>query len=142
MTSNLTIFTLSLIILLVKSISQHIMAQLSSPLATRIFPRRKPSSASEEATIAPVESFPTANHLIVTTPKGVHTWTHEGVDEIFRSGSGGIVAAKKTGDGSDLLAVADSQIVLLHDIKKGRPQSYRLKGINVSTSLHHMKTSI
>ena len=52
--------------------------------------------------------------------------------EIFRSGSGGIVAAKKTADGAGLLAVADSEVVLLHDIKKGMQKSYRLKGTDVS----------
>ena len=51
--------------------------------------------------------------------------------EIFRSGSEGIVAAKKAHNGSSLLAVADSQVVVLHDIEKGMQKSYKLKGSDV-----------
>ncbi|MCJ1243796.1 hypothetical protein MMC30_000993 [Trapelia coarctata] len=73
-------------------------------------------------------SIPHSLQAIVTTTRGVYSWTVDGVKEIFHSGSGGIVAAKKTGGAGGLLAVADSQVVVLHDIKKGMQQSYRLKG--------------
>ncbi|KAI4124971.1 MAG: hypothetical protein LQ347_005529, partial [Umbilicaria vellea] len=73
-------------------------------------------------------SFPLAHYLVVTTTRGVYTWDRNGVTEIFRSGSGGIVAAKKAHNGSSLLAVADSQVVVLHDTEKGMQKSYKLKG--------------
>ena len=54
--------------------------------------------------------------------------------ELFHSGSGGIVAAKKlSGDDDGSLAIADSQVVILHDIKKGMQKSYRLKGSEVQS---------
>ena len=77
--------------------------------------------------------FPESHQLIITTAKGVYTWSSHGITEIFRSGSAGIVAARKVTNGSGLLAVADSQVVLLHDINKGMQRSYRLKGSDVST---------
>lgn len=77
--------------------------------------------------------FPRSHHLVITTTRGVYTWGRNGVTEIFRSGSGGIVAAKKAQNGSSLLAVADSQVVVLHDTEKGMQKSYKLKGSDVCT---------
>ena len=54
-----------------------------------------------------------------------------GVVELFRSGSEGIVAARKLDGNSGTLAVADSHVVVLHDIHKGMQRSYRLKGSEV-----------
>ena len=78
-----------------------------------------------------VFSFPPSNRLIITTTKGVYTWDVYGISEIFRSGSEGIVAAKKIASGREMLAVADSQVVVLHDISGGMQRSYRLKGSEV-----------
>ena len=78
-----------------------------------------------------VFSFPPSNRLFITTKKGVYTWDIYGITEIFRSGSEGIVAAKKIASGSEMLAVADSQVVVLHDIDGGMQRSYRLKGPDV-----------
>lgn len=77
-------------------------------------------------------SIPHSHHLIVTTKRGVYSWGSAEVRQLFQSTSEGIVAAKKTSDGKNLLAVADSQIVVLQDLKKGnRIQSYSLKGTDV-----------
>ena len=76
-------------------------------------------------------AFPQTNHLIITTTRGVFSWSSHGVTECFRSSSEGIVAARKANDGTGLLAIADSQVVLLHDINKGMQKSYRLKGSDV-----------
>ncbi|KAI9768733.1 MAG: hypothetical protein M1840_004728 [Geoglossum simile] len=73
-------------------------------------------------------TFPPSDHLIVTTRRNVYSWSSSGLTDLFRSGSGGIVAAKKATDGSDMLAVADSQVVVLHDIGRAMEMSYRLKG--------------
>ena len=81
-----------------------------------------------------VFSFPPSNRLIITTTKGVYIWDVYGISEIFRSGSEGIVAAKKIASGSEMLAVADSQVVVLHDISGGMQKSYRLKGSDVGVS--------
>ena len=50
---------------------------------------------------------------------------------VFQSATNGIVAARKTAQAGGLLAVADSQIVLLHDMKKGNERTYKLKGSDV-----------
>lgn len=76
-------------------------------------------------------TIPPHHHLLVTTPKGIYTWDSHGASEIFQSHSQGIVAAKQAKNGSGLLAVADSHVVVLHDVKKGMRNSYRLKGSNV-----------
>lgn len=73
--------------------------------------------------------IPVQYQLTVSTSKRVCTWDRDGIIDIFRSGSKGIVAARRAANG--LLAVADSQIVLLHDTKQATPKSYRLKGPDV-----------
>jgi len=95
-------------------------------------PRRK--SLSWDGSSQSSFTFPRSYHLIITTAKGVFVWGSHGVREIFRSGSEGIVAAKKASSGSGLLAVADSQVVVLHDVNKGMQRSYRLRGSDVCTS--------
>lgn len=81
-------------------------------------------------------SFPPSYRLIVTTTKGVYSWDMNGVTELFRSRSEGIVAARKLTGHDEMLAVADSQVVILHDIKKGMQRSYRLKGNEVLMALY------
>lgn len=110
------------------------MAPLSSrPFTAHTNARLKkkplPLLPLETPTIEP--SFPSSHHLVITTTKGVYTWSRNGVTEIFRSSSGGIVAAKKAHNGSSWLAVADSQVVVLHDTEKGMQRSYKLKGSDV-----------
>lgn len=77
------------------------------------------------------DSLPPLYRLIVTTTGGVYAWDMEGVTELFRSGSEGIVAARKLYGYDEMLAVADSHVVILHDTKKGMQRSYRLKGTEV-----------
>ena len=79
--------------------------------------------------------FPPLYRLIVTTTRGVYAWDMDGVIELFRSGSEGIVAAKKLSGHGEMLAVADSQVVILHDINKGMQRSYRLKGSEVCLAI-------
>ena len=78
-----------------------------------------------------VVSFLLSKRLIITTKKGVYIWDAHGITEVFRSGSEGIAAAKKIVIGNEMLAVADSQVVVLHDIGGGLQRSYRLKGSDV-----------
>ena len=72
-------------------------------------------------------SFPSTLQVVVTTCRGVYYWGHHGVRKVFKSESKGIVAAKRTSNEKELLAVADSQVVILHDIDKGIQRTYKLK---------------
>ena len=77
-------------------------------------------------------NFPDSHQLIITTSSGVFVWSRDGVLPVFESKTGGIVAARAIGQGRrELLAVADSQVVLLHDMRKGYDKSYELKGSDV-----------
>ncbi|KAI4146827.1 MAG: hypothetical protein LQ340_005799, partial [Diploschistes diacapsis] len=71
--------------------------------------------------------MPSTHHLVVTTTKGVYTWNAHGIAVLFTSPSVGIVAAKKIQGTKDLLAVADSQLVILHDYYEGNQRIYRLR---------------
>ena len=75
--------------------------------------------------------FPQSHRLIVTTTRGVYEWDASGISEIFHSSSEGIVAAKRLGAETNMLAVADNQVVVLHEIKGTTHKSYRLKGSQV-----------
>jgi hypothetical protein len=75
--------------------------------------------------------FPFSHHLVVVTKRHVFAWDSGEVRPVFNSGSAGILAAKESGNGSGTLAIADSQIVLLHKVEKKRERSYRLKGADV-----------
>lgn len=111
-------------------------ARAAKPLP--VVPSRQGSSGATEEPGSrgwTVLSFPPSNKLIVTTTKGVYIWDAHGTTEIFRSGSEGIVAAKRIISGSEMLAVADSQVVVLHDIGGGLQRSYRLKGSDVGVFL-------
>lgn len=109
-----------------------------------IVPSRQGSSgATDESGFrgTSVLSLPLSNRLIITTKKGVYIWDAYGIAEIFRSGSEGIAAAKKIVIGSEMLAVADSQVVVLHDINGGLQRSYRLKGSDVGVYLQAVHNS-
>lgn len=81
--------------------------------------------------------FPTDHHLVITTERHVLSYDESGLHKIFQSGSHGILAAKEARDGSGTLAIADSQVVVLHRVDHGLEKSYRLKGTDVrSRPLH------
>ena len=75
--------------------------------------------------------FPPQQRLIITTAKSIYAWDTHGMTEMFHSRTEGIVAAKTLGSDKDTLAVADSQVVVLHELKGTRQRSYRLKGSEV-----------
>jgi hypothetical protein len=87
-----------------------------------------------KSTIYDQFAFPSDHHLIITTEQHVISYDRNGLNRIFKSGSSGILAAKQTKDGSGTLAIADSQVVLLHQVERGMERSYRLKGTDVSHS--------
>ncbi|KAF3936600.1 hypothetical protein ABW19_dt0207934 [Dactylella cylindrospora] len=76
--------------------------------------------------------------VIITTATEVNVWngTNNKYDTVFASGTEGIVAAKLAREGN-VLAVAGSQVVLLHRIEKGQQQSYKLKGSDATRLLEY-----
>ncbi|KAL9123125.1 MAG: hypothetical protein Q9187_000314 [Circinaria calcarea] len=109
-------------------------AELSSLLKPLVLPEKQ----------ALIKEFPSSHHLVVTTNSGVYLWTYQGVQETFRSKSKGIIAARKLSGSGNILAVADSQVIILHDPSKRTHQSYRLKGVDDQVRLlqynQHSKT--
>jgi hypothetical protein len=81
--------------------------------------------------------FPADHHLVITTEQRVLSYDESGLHKIFWSGSSGILAAKEAGDGSGTLAIADSQVVVLHRVEGGMEKSYRLKGTDVRFPLNN-----
>lgn len=82
-----------------------------------------------EANVIPAQqpfSFPSDTHLLITTPRHVFAWDAGGVHIIFSSRRGSIIAAREAKDGSGVLAVASSNVVVMHDTKRGQEQSWGL----------------
>ena len=106
---------------------------VASPLSTDLVSRMSEGvlRSGNDCEYDSAASIPATHQVVVTSTRGVYSWTNAGVTELFRSGSDGIVAATKASDDKDLIAVADRQVVILHDVKKGMHQSYRLKGADV-----------
>ena len=81
--------------------------------------------------MAPRESsrflFPPAHHLVVVTEQNVLTWDTTGVRRTFSSSSNGILAAKEAHHGSGTLAIADSQVVLLHQVERGNGKKLQVE---------------
>ncbi|OCL01606.1 hypothetical protein AOQ84DRAFT_393547, partial [Glonium stellatum] len=68
-------------------------------------------------------------HLLIVTHSGILAWNQTSLTRIFSSGSsGGILAAKKAANETGLLAIADSQVIILHDVQRGRDKNYCFKG--------------
>ena len=84
------------------------------------------TSSSRDLVLKPLPVDP-QHHLVVTTARGVYDWNCRGTVELFSSSSRGIVTARKMQTDKDLLAVADSQVVVVHDVERGMQRTYRLK---------------
>lgn len=92
--------------------------------ATRHVSKQQPLPISQESQAA--FTFPSSNHLLITTASEVFAWDSTGVHTIFKSSKHGIVAVKEAKDGSGVLAVADKRVVVLHDTKHGQEKSWGL----------------
>ncbi|KAK5999838.1 hypothetical protein QM012_004926 [Aureobasidium pullulans] len=88
---------------------------------------KQAATASRPAS-RPTFRFPTNSHLIITTSTGIFSWDRDGVKKLFSSSKKGILAAREAKDGSQVLAVADEHVVVLHDCKRGREESWGLSG--------------
>ncbi|KAL8932097.1 MAG: hypothetical protein Q9216_006962 [Gyalolechia sp. 2 TL-2023] len=71
--------------------------------------------------------FPENHHLIITTAQSIYTYDYHGITQIFSSLTNRIVAAKRASHGPKILAVADGQVVILHDVRKGMQKSCLLR---------------
>ncbi|KAK0269876.1 hypothetical protein LTR35_014552 [Friedmanniomyces endolithicus] len=85
--------------------------------------RRVSSSLPRPTTSPDAVQFPTGQHLLITTPSHIYAWDPTGIRTVFTSGKSGIVAARAR---NGILAVADSQVVVLHDTKHGQDTSWGL----------------
>ncbi|KAK5113663.1 hypothetical protein LTR62_003290 [Meristemomyces frigidus] len=63
------------------------------------------------------------HHLLVTTPSKVLAISDAGITEIFTSSKAGIVASRYT---NNHLAIADGQVVILQDTRRGQDRSWGL----------------
>jgi hypothetical protein len=85
----------------------------------------------------PAFKLPPTSHLIITTSGGIFSWDQDGVKKLFSSSKKGILAAREAKDGSHVLAVADEHVVVLHDCKRGREESWGLSGNEVRRFTYH-----
>ncbi|KAK4918962.1 hypothetical protein LTR49_013279 [Elasticomyces elasticus] len=67
--------------------------------------------------------IPSGIYLLVSTPSHIYAWDCRGITAVFTSSKAGIVAARAR---NSILAVADSQVVVLHDTKHGQDASWGL----------------
>src|ERR1700761_8097282 len=96
---------------------------------------RDASTSAKSANLSNLNfDFPVEHHLLITTEQNVCCWSKKGLTAIFKSNSGGILAAREGKGGR--LALADSQNVLIHDVGRGMDRSYRLKGTEVRYENH------
>lgn len=97
-----------------------------------------PGLAMTDYDLSPLETrppqasgFPGPQELVVTTDRCVSSWAITGVLELFRSTSAGILVAKRVGRDGQLLAVADAEVVVLHDLGQNSDSTYQLKKADV-----------
>jgi hypothetical protein len=101
-----------------------------SPTATRcrilFLKRHIVTSAFTMASTASI------NNLFITTPNAIYLHIDSEKSLLFEcTTSDGIVNAQASKDNSSLLAVADSQLVILHDSMRGGSREYKLKNGDV-----------
>lgn len=71
-------------------------------------------------------------NLFIATADAIHAHSRTARKLLFECATDGIVNARPANDNSGLLAVADSQVVILHDAARGTDREYRLKSQEVS----------
>ena len=77
--------------------------------------------------------LPRHYELVVTTDRCVYSWTAAGALKLFRSAAGGVLVARRVGRERRLLAVADAELVVLHDTTRNSHEAYQLKSADVSS---------
>ncbi|SMQ49612.1 unnamed protein product [Zymoseptoria tritici ST99CH_3D7] len=87
---------------------------------------RRANPVPSRITLSQPFEIPESTHLLITTPRHIFAWDAAGIRPVFRSRKGGIVAAREAKDGSGVLAVASSNVVVLHDTKRAKQESWGL----------------
>nr|POF02585.1 hypothetical protein CFP56_58217 [Quercus suber] len=98
-------------------------------IAVGMPPSRRSATKQDASVLSraiPHFEIPPDHHLLVTTPSCISAWDTAGLHKIFRSSKSSIVAARETKDGSNVLAVADQHVVVLHDTRRGWEKSWGL----------------
>lgn len=118
----------------------------SPPQPPTVRPSRSRRRAKESAR-TPFDDDSTWK-LFITTHSQIKAWDQSSCDTVFSSSSRGIVAAKRARDGEltvvqrsrisgadvvgSAVAIADAQVVMLHNYKETQDKTYRLKATQVS----------
>lgn len=85
--------------------------------------------------MATTAELPADAQLFVATPSRIFTHSFTNVDRtLFECATPGIVNARPACDNSSLLAITDSQLVILHDAARGDNRKYALKSYEVRTA--------
>lgn len=80
--------------------------------------------------------FPFEHSLFIATPNALHLRSQARTELLFEcDSSDSIVSARASTDNSDVLAIADSQIIILHSTTRRCERKYKLKGGYVSASI-------
>ncbi|KAF2202517.1 WD40 repeat-like protein, partial [Delitschia confertaspora ATCC 74209] len=78
--------------------------------------------------MATSRTLPIPHNLLITTPSTIYLYSHSTTKTLFEcSETSGILTVKAARDNSGLLAIADSQLVILHDITQGTDRKHTLK---------------
>lgn len=75
--------------------------------------------------------LPVGSSLFIAAPSAIQACSQSSTRTLFECATDGIVNAKAAKDNSGLLAVADSHLVVLHDVARGDDKKYRLKSAEV-----------
>ncbi|TGZ83383.1 WD40 repeat-like protein [Ascodesmis nigricans] len=110
----------------------------SPPQPPTVRPSRSRRRAKESAR-TPFDDDSTWK-LFITTHSQIKAWDQSSCDTVFSSSSRGIVAAKRARDGS-AVAIADAQVVMLHNYKETQDKTYRLKATQRCRRLQYSRDS-
>jgi hypothetical protein len=78
--------------------------------------------------MASPHQFTLGRGLFIATPNTVHLKSQLADESLFEcEATDGIANARASKDNSSLFAVADGQVVILHDATRGKDRKYRLK---------------
>jgi membrane-bound inhibitor of C-type lysozyme len=76
--------------------------------------------------------LPLEQSLFIATPNAIHLRSQLATKTLFQCETDdGLVNARASKDNSSLFAVADGQVVILHDVTCGKDKKYKLKNGDV-----------
>lgn len=83
--------------------------------------------------MALIRRLPFERNLFIVTPETISLQAQLGDKTLFEcETSDGIVNARASKNNSSLIAIADSHLVMLYDVARGRDKKYKLKNGDVS----------